>query len=101
MVIVEGRRPSDSLGASRSLVKDRWFRTLGFIMVSAFLLIVPPTVIAVAMLLLASPPTSDTIYLVTGLLYGLLLAPMFSISKVLYYFALSAPDDPAAVEETS
>ena len=101
MVIVEGRRPSESLGASRALVKGRWFRTLGFIMVSAFLLIVPPTVIAVAMLLLASPPTSDTIYLVTGLLYGLLLAPMFSISKVLYYFALSTPDDPAAVEETS
>jgi hypothetical protein len=53
------------------------------------------------MLLLASPPTSDTIYLVNGLLYGLLLAPMFSISKVLYYFALSTPDDPPAVEEAS
>ena len=93
MVIVEGQRPSDSLGASRSLVKGRWFRTLGFIIVAAFLLIVPPTVLAVAMLLLASPPTSDSIYVVTGLLYGLLLAPMFSISKVLFYFALRTPDD--------
>lgn len=101
MVVVEGRRPSDALGASRSLVTDRWFRTLGFIIVAAFLLIVPPTVIAVGMLLLASPPTSDTIYVVTGLLYGLLLAPMFSISKVLYFFALSTPVEHTGVEETS
>jgi hypothetical protein len=42
------------------------------------------------MLLWASPPTSDTIYLVNGLLYGLVLAPLVSIAEVLYFFDLKA-----------
>ena len=98
MVIVEGRRPADALGASRSLVEGRWFRTLGFIIVSFVLLIVPGPVIGVGMLLFASPPASDTVYLVNGLLYGLLLAPIFSISKVLFYFALRTPDEATGTE---
>ncbi|MCI0832185.1 MAG: hypothetical protein J4N72_05995 [Chloroflexi bacterium] len=101
MVILQGRRPSDALGASHALVNDRWFRSLGFIILAAVLLIVPATVIAVGMLLLLSPPTSDGIYVVNGLLYGLLLAPMFAISKVLFYFALRTPDEPTDSEETS
>ncbi len=98
IVIVEGRRPADALGISRSLVTGRWFRTLGFIILSFVLLIVPGPVIGVGMLLFASPPASDTIYLVNGLLYGLLLAPIFSITKVLFYFDLRTSDETTGIE---
>lgn len=91
MVILEDQAPRDALAQSRSLVRGSWLRVLGFIIIFVILLVVPGTIIAVAMLLFARPPASDTVYLVNGLLYGLLIAPMFAISKVLLYFDLRTP----------
>jgi hypothetical protein len=101
MVVIEDRSPRDALRESRALVRGRWLRTLGFIIISVILLVVPGTMIAVAMLLFASPPASDTIYLVNGLLYGLLFVPIFSFSKVLLYFDLRTPAQDRATDQES
>jgi len=90
MVLIEGKDWKDSLSASAELVRGSWMRTLGFIFAALIVFVVPGPVIAFLMLLWASPPTSDTIYLVNGLLYGLVLAPFVSIAEVLYFFDLKA-----------
>jgi hypothetical protein len=94
--IFENQQPGEALTSSRLLVKGSWLRTLGFITVSAILLVLPGPIIGLGMLLFASPPASDTVYLVNGLLYGLLLAPIFAVCKVLFFFDLISPDEPIA-----
>jgi hypothetical protein len=90
MVLIEGKDWKTALSASAELVRGSWLRTLSFIAVTLLVLIIPGPVIGFMMLLWASPPASDSIYLVNGLLYGFVLAPFISIAKVLYYFDLKA-----------
>jgi hypothetical protein len=90
MVLIEGKDWKMALSASAELVRGSWLRTLSFIAVTFLVVIVPGPVIGFMMLLWGSPPASDSIYLVNGLLYGFVLAPFISIAKVLYYFDLKA-----------
>ncbi len=94
MVLLEDYKGKEVLSASADLVRGSWRRTVGFVIAIVIVLALPAALIGIGFLLLASPPVSDSVYLLNGLLFGLVLFPIVSIMKVLLYFDLKARKNP-------
>ena len=71
-------------------MRGNWWRTFGVLLGLIIVIILPGPFIVLAFLLFATPPVSDTVYVVNAVLYALLLLPFVLIASTLLYSDLKS-----------
>jgi hypothetical protein len=93
-VVLDDRDAKDSLSASAEVVRGNWWRTFAILTAITIVVVVPGPIIALALLLFASPPVTDMVYTVNAALYSLVLLPFAFTASTLLYSDLKARQDP-------
>jgi len=89
-VVLDNRDAKESLSASADAVRGNWWRTFAILTAIIIVVVLPGPIIAMALLLFASPPVTDMVYTVNAVLYSLLLLPFAFTASTLLYSDLKA-----------
>jgi hypothetical protein len=89
-VVLDDRNAKESLSASAEAVRGNWWRTFAILTAITIVVVLPGPIIAMALLLFASPPVTDMVYTVNAALYSLMLLPFAFTASTLLYSDLKA-----------
>ncbi|MCH7576291.1 MAG: Vps62-related protein [Chloroflexi bacterium] len=93
-VVLDDRGAKESLSASAEAVRGNWWRTFAILTAIVIMVVLPGPIIAMALLLFASPPVTDMVYTVNAALYSLMLLPFAFTASTLLYSDLKARKNP-------
>ncbi len=93
-VVLDDRNAKESLSASAEAVRGNWWRTFAILTAIIIVVVLPGPIIAMTLLLFASPPVTDMVYTVNAALYALMLLPFAFTASTLLYSDLKARKNP-------